>query len=98
MAGWRRLVHGDLADPLTRLHERRAARLLGRRLSAVERPLRAVLQLYRLARHAVARRPASALGVLRPQTRQGTADLGRKPPPAAGRAARDEGAADRHLQ
>ena len=45
MAGRRGTGDGAVADPLARLYERRAARLVEHRLSAVERDLRPVLRL-----------------------------------------------------
>ena len=63
MAGRRGAGDGAMAAALARLYERRAARLLGHRLRAVEPDLRPVLQLHRLARHAVGRRLAGAVGV-----------------------------------
>ena len=98
MAGRRGAGDGALAAALARLHERRAARLLGHRLRAVEPGLRPVLQLHRLARHAVGRHPAGAVGVLRAQVRQRAAGLGREPAQAAGGEPRGQGAADQHLQ
>ena len=65
------LGDGAVADPLARLHERGAAGLVEHRLPVVERDLRAVFRLYRLARHAVDRRAAGALDRLHPLLRQG---------------------------
>ena len=72
-----------VAAPLARLHERRAAGLLGPRLPAVERRLRAALRHDRLARPAVDRRPAGAWPSSNPQLRQGAGGLGGEPPHAA---------------
>ena len=70
------LGDGDLATAFARLHERGSARLVEYRLPAVERDLRAVLRHYRLARHAVDRRPARPVDHLRPLFRQGARGLG----------------------
>ena len=88
MAGRCGAGDGELAAALARLHERRSARLVEHRLSAVERHLRAVLRRYRLARHVVDRRLAGPVDHLRPLFRQGARGLGREPPPAARQQAR----------
>lgn len=75
--------NGDLAGSLAWLHGRRAARLMGHRLHAVERHLRPVLFLHRLARHAVGWRVASTVGLLCPPVRQRATDLAGEPAPAA---------------
>jgi hypothetical protein len=64
MAGRRRTSDGDLAGTFARLHGRSPARLMGSGLHAVERHLRPILRLSRLARHAVDRRVAGAFRFL----------------------------------
>ena len=76
VAGRRVAGDGVLAGALARFHERRAARLLGSRLPAVQRGLRPVLRLHRLARHAVDRHPAGARRRVGAQVRQGAARSG----------------------
>src|SRR5262249_50818515 len=56
MAGRRRVGHGAMAATLARLYEWGSAGIVGHRLFAVERGLRAALQLDRLARLPVDRR------------------------------------------
>src|SRR5205085_2187860 len=75
MAGRRGPGNGELADPFARLYERGAARLLEHRLSAVERALRTVLRLHRLAWLVVGRRPARPVDRVDPLLRQGTGGL-----------------------
>src|ERR1700732_3291836 len=72
--------------------------VVGGRLSDVERDLRPIVQLHRLARHAVDGHPAGAFGGLCALPRQGAADLGGKPPAAARREPRDAHAALQYLQ
>ena len=57
-----------------------------------------LLQLYRLARHAVDRRAAGAHGRLRAPLRQGARNLGRKPPAPARPEPRGTRTAAQHLQ
>src|SRR6266851_1764782 len=82
MAGRRRPRDGDLAGALARLYGRRDAGLVGHRLPDVERDLRAVLQLYRLARPLDDRDIARPPDHLDSALRQGAPDLGREPAPA----------------
>src|SRR6516165_1009713 len=98
MAGRRGIGDGAVADALARLHERRAARLLGSGFPAVECGLRPVLQLYWLAWHAVDRCSPGALGLLHPQIRQGAARLAGEPTVATPAEAGSPCAAHQHLQ
>jgi hypothetical protein len=79
----RRTGDGNLAGPFARHDGRHSAGLMGPRLHAVERPIRPILLLHRMARHAVGRRLAGAFRLLRPQIRQRAADLAREPPAPA---------------
>src|SRR6266446_5401536 len=98
VAGRGSALDGDVAAALPRVHGRDNAGLVGDRLSAIELDLRLVLHPHRLARHAVGRRPAGALGVLRAVLRQGAAGVGGEPQVAARRAPRGAHAVLQHLQ
>src|SRR6516225_3163230 len=94
MAGRRGTGDGDLATALTRLHEWSFTRLVEYWFSAVERDLRSLLRLDRLARHVVGRCTAGSLDYLRPLFRQGARSLGEKPATAARPEARGSRPAD----
>src|SRR5216684_7261606 len=98
MAGRRGTGDGELAAALARLDERHPPVVGQPRLYAVERHLRPVLRLSRLARHAVDRHPARPVDHLYPLFCQRAAGLGREPPAAARRGARSAHAAVCHLQ
>src|SRR5262249_5791885 len=98
VACWRGLGDGKLARAVARLHERHSSRLLGYRLRLVERHLWPLLQLYRLAWHAVAPRPPPAGPGPFASPPQGTRNLARKSSAAAHSKPRGSRAADQHLQ
>ena len=92
------LAMETLAGALARLHGRGDAGLVGDRVPDVERDLRPVLQLYRLARPADDRHPAGPADHLDPAIRQGARGLGREPAPAEVAGPRSAGAAVLDLQ
>src|SRR6202049_4596769 len=98
MARRGRARDGDLAGAFARLHGRRDAGLVGDRVLDVERDLRAVLQLHRLAWLADDRHRACPADHLYPAIRQRTRDLAREPTPAEAAKPRSAGAAILDLQ
>src|SRR5215472_6130220 len=93
MACRRRAGDGDLAGPLARLYGRSDAGLVGDRVFVVERTLRSLLQLSRLARPADDRHPARPPDHLHPHLRQRAGGLGREPTPTDSAAPRNAHAA-----
>src|SRR6516164_10279916 len=98
MAGRCCARNGDLAATVAWPDGRRPARILGPRLYAVERDLRAVLFLHPLARHAVDWRVAGALRALCAQVCQRTAGVAGEPTATTRGAARGARPASLDLQ
>src|SRR4029077_18136636 len=98
MAGRCGPCHGILAGALPRLHERRAAGLVGTWLRVVVARLRLTVRPDRVARPAVDRDIAGPRRGLDPVLCERARGLGREQAPTAGNEGRGEGAFALHLQ
>src|SRR6266480_2525467 len=98
MAGRCGPCHGILARALPRLHEWRAAGLVGAWLRVIGARLRLAVRPDRVARPAVDRDIARPRRGLDPVLRERAGGLGREQAPAAGNQGRGEGALALHLQ